>query len=61
MKVITISFDNGEVKLEAKGFAGPGCAKFTAELEKQLGAATKRVKKPEFYQTNLQQQKAGQG
>lgn len=59
MKILNITFDNGEVKIDAKGFTGSDCVKFTAELEKQLGQGGKRVAKPEMYQQAPKQQQAG--
>lgn len=57
MKQIAIEFnEDGTVKIEAIGFTGQACEKFTAELEKELGTVTDRKKKPEYYQHNAQAQ-----
>ena len=40
----------GNVKIEAQGFAGNGCAVATHDLEVHLNGGTKKRKeKPEFY------------
>jgi len=60
MKSITVTIEpTGELKIEASGFKGNACAKATAEIEKALGKATKKTPKPEMYQQNTNQQKAG--
>lgn len=56
--VVTIPLD-GDLSIEALGFKGDACAKATAALEKALGTPGNRTKKPEYYQQNAQQQKAG--
>lgn len=57
MKQIAIEFKpDGSVKIEASGFTGQACEKFTAELEKELGTVTERKKKPEYYQQSAQPQ-----
>lgn len=45
----------GEIKIEASGFKGTSCEKATASIEKALGAKTKSIKKPEYYQENKTQ------
>jgi len=61
MKQIAIEFKaDGTVKIEATGFTGQACEKFTAELEKELGTVTKRTKKPEYYQSTGQTKSIGQ-
>jgi acylphosphatase len=57
--IVNISPD-GEVKVEAAGVAGSGCQQLTKAIEDALGRATADVKKPEFYQSQVQQQAAGQ-
>ena len=41
----------GEVHIEAAGYEGAGCEAATRFLEEALGAAEKRTRKPEFYQS----------
>lgn len=61
MKQISIEFKpDGSVKIEASGFTGQACEKFTAELEKELGTVTTRRKKPEWYQGAAQTKAIGQ-
>lgn len=52
---VTIS-PTGEVKIEVKGVAGPGCMDLTRELENQLGTVEDRQLKGEYYQQNENQQ-----
>ena len=40
----------GDVKVEAKGVVGNGCAALTKAIEQALGTTTGDVKKPEFHQ-----------
>lgn len=61
MKQITVKIDaDGQAIIETTGFKGSACSLATRELEKALGVATSDVKRPEFYQQNTQEQKAGQ-
>lgn len=61
MKQIAIEFrPDGTVKIEASGFTGQACEKFTAELEKELGTVKSRTKKPEYYQGAAQTKAIGQ-
>lgn len=61
MKQIKVTVnEDGSLEIEAVGYKGNACEKATAALEKALGVAGKRTKKPEFYQGNQQSQKAGQ-
>ena len=61
MKSIIINVsDTGEIKIEAIGFKGNACEKATKAIEQALGApAGPRTKKPEYFQQNSNQQKAG--
>ena len=51
----------GEITIDAIGFKGADCEKATQFLEKALGVVGKKVKKPEYHQTNRPkaQQKVG--
>lgn len=49
----------GEVKIDALGFKGADCEKATAFLEKALGQATSKSKKPEYYKQVQNVQKIG--
>jgi len=53
---------DGSLKIDAVGFTGSDCDKATAFLEKALGQAVGKGRKPEYYTTARvnQQQKAGQ-
>lgn len=50
----------GEIGIEAVGFTGPDCEKFTKAFEQALGTVKARRRKPEFNRTavNTQKQKA---
>lgn len=51
MPQIQVDVDtDGNVKVEAKGVTGQGCAALTKALEESLGRTVGDVKKPEFYQ-----------
>lgn len=52
---------DGQVAIEAMGFAGPDCEKATAFLEQALGVAGERRKKPEYHKrvTNRPRQQVG--
>lgn len=51
MKEIILEFDQqGEVKLEGKGFQGKTCDKEMQFLEETLGVKTGRKNKPEYHQ-----------
>lgn len=53
MKTIIVVIDSqGDIRIEASGFAGRTCAKATFDLEKVLGTPQKRRFKPEYYRTN---------
>ncbi len=53
MKTITVIIDfQGDIRIEASGFAGRTCTKATFDLEKALGTPRKRRLKPEYYRTN---------
>lgn len=59
MKQIIIEVSaTGELKIEAVGFKGNACEKATRALEEALGKPSNRKKKPEYYQTNTNQQTA---
>jgi hypothetical protein len=61
MKQILIEVSaTGEVKIEAAGFKGQACEKATEAIEKALGVAGKRTRKPDYCQGNTQTQKVGQ-
>lgn len=60
MKQITIQVSTeGEITIEAVGYRGASCEQATRALEKALGVPGKRTRKPDFFQGNNQQQKAG--
>lgn len=44
---------NGQVLMEAHGFAGADCEKATSFLEEALGWQTAQHKKPEYYRANV--------
>lgn len=46
--IVTIDAE-GNPKIEAVGFTGPGCKLATAQLEVALGAPVERHLKPEFH------------
>ena len=52
---------DGQIAIEAMGFAGADCEKATAFLEEALGVATDRRKKPEYHKrvTNRPRQQVG--
>ena len=56
--IIQVSPD-GEVKIDAVGFKGNACTKATAALIKAMGQVTSNTPKPEMYQQQTQEQKAG--
>lgn len=47
----------GETSIEAVGFKGKDCEKFTEAFEKALGKVKGRRKKPEYFQTAVNTQK----
>lgn len=49
----------GDVKVEAKGVTGAGCAALTKAIEESIGKTTGDVKKPEFYQVEQARARAG--
>ena len=55
---VTVGTD-GSIRIDAVGFTGPDCEKATAFLEKALGTATDRRKKPEHYRQVQRQQRVG--
>jgi len=56
--VVTVKQD-GSVEVEAIGFKGNACEKATEAIEKALGIeAAPRKRKPEYYTTATQQQRA---
>ncbi len=49
-RTIEITFSpSGEIKIDAIGFTGADCEKATAFLEKALGTAKAKTRKPEYY------------
>ena len=59
MQTVIVNIDaDGEVKVEAQGVVGSGCAALTKAIEQSLGATTGDVKKPEYFQQQSQGQKA---
>lgn len=56
--IIQIS-PEGEVKIDAVNFRGNSCEKATAALIKAMGQVTSSSKKPDFFQQQTQEQKAG--
>jgi len=62
MKQVIVTIDaDAEVKVEAKGTKGAGCAALTRAIEQALGTTTGDVKKPEFYQTEAASERAKAG
>lgn len=60
MKQIKIEVSaTGEVTIEAVGFKGQACEKATEAIEKAIGIAGKRTRKPDYYQGNEHAQKVG--
>lgn len=52
MKTIRIEISpDGEVVIEAVGFKGADCLKATKAYEEALGPVKRRMKRPEFYQS----------
>lgn len=49
MKTIIVTIENGNPRVETKGFVGAECLKATAELERALGVVTKDQRTPEFH------------
>jgi hypothetical protein len=51
----------GDISIDAVGFKGPDCEKATRFLEKALGVAGQKIKKPEYHQrgTTKSQQRIG--
>ena len=49
---VTIS-PTGEVKVEAANVQGAGCSALTQAIEAALGRTTADVKKPEYYQQQV--------
>lgn len=55
MKSIVVEVSTeGDVKIEAVGYAGKGCEKATAALEAAMGLPGKRKHKPEYQAQNTQ-------
>ena len=64
MKEITVTFHNGEVKIETSGFQGGACIEAVKGLKDKLGIVTDTQHKPEFHQlgvgaSQIAQQKGG--
>jgi len=59
MKTIKVTLDEtGAMTIEAIGFKGAECEKATAELERALGVARNKRKKPEYNQQAARKQSA---
>lgn len=54
--IVTVS-PTGELTIEAVGFKGNACEKATEAMEKALGVAKSRKKKPEYHAQNLNTQR----
>ena len=62
MKVIEILINpNGQLNINAAGFQGADCEKATAFLERALGEAKQKQRKPDWYQHTVRKhhQKVG--
>ena len=55
---VIVSTD-GAIKIDAVGFKGADCERATAFLEKALGTASGRQKKPEYHGKAQAQQRLG--
>ena len=53
--MITIAED-GDFTIEAQGYSGTSCEEATQNLEKALGKKDKRDYKPEYHNTQAQEQ-----
>ena len=54
----------GEITVEAHGFKGKGCEAATKAIEAALGSPTRRTRKPEYWQRDInvqQNQQLGGG
>ena len=51
---------DGELKIDAVGFAGSDCEKATKFLEDALGTVADKRKKPEYHRRVKRQQRVGQ-
>lgn len=47
----------GEIGIEAVGFTGPDCEKFTKAFEEALGKVKAKRRKPEYSRTAVNQQR----
>jgi hypothetical protein len=55
-QVITVDIaPDGSIKIDAKGFTGPECAKATQALRDALGETVEFTKKPEYLAQEVQQ------
>lgn len=62
MEQVIVEIDaEGNVKVEAQGVRGSGCAALTKAIEESLGATTADQKKPEFFQAQQQKEQARAG
>ena len=53
-KEVIIDIDpDGNCSIEGKGFVGPECGKFLAEIEEVLGTDVSHTNKPEYRQRNV--------
>ena len=52
METVIVTIENGDVKIQTKGFKGKSCKAATAELEKGLGRVTSDVPTAEMHATD---------
>jgi hypothetical protein len=56
-RIIEVTVDpRGQVRVQTRGFAGPGCREASRPLEQALGARTSETRTAEYHQS----QEAGQ-
>lgn len=51
-ETVTVIVENGETRIETKGFKGASCKQATAALEAALGVTTSDEPTAEMYQTS---------
>ena len=49
-EIILEFLEDGQIKMEGKGFQGKSCDEAMAHFEKALGVVSNRKNKPEYYQ-----------
>ena len=49
-EIILDFLEDGQIKMEGKGFQGKSCDEAMAHFEKSLGVVSNRKNKPEYYQ-----------